>query len=188
MADTDPAAPQGKRRFAALLPLVLALGMGVLFYAMLGRDLDTLPSALIAKPVPQMDLPNLAGGPSLTTATLHEPGVKIVNIWASWCPPCRVEHPKLMELAALGVPVYGINYKDDPEKARKFLSDHGDPFTIVGMDEKGRMGIEWGAYGVPETYVVDGEGRIAYKLVGPILNDDLQTKILPAMRKAGWQG
>lgn len=189
MADTDPAAPEGKRRFSALLPLVLALGMGVLFYAMLGRDQDTLPSALIAKPVPQMDLPNLTpGGPPLTTATLHEPGVKIVNIWASWCGPCRVEHPELMKLAASGVPVYGINYKDDPAKAAKFLTDLGDPFAIVGLDEKGRMGIEWGVYGVPETFVIDAEGRIAYKHVGPIQNDDLATKILPAMRKAGWQG
>ncbi|MFT4793374.1 MAG: cytochrome c biogenesis protein CcmG/thiol:disulfide interchange protein DsbE [Paracoccaceae bacterium] len=189
MAKTDPDAPKGKRRLSALLPLVLALGLGVLFYAMLGRDQDTLPSALIAKPVPQMDLPNLTeGGPALTTATLQGPGVKIVNIWASWCGPCRVEHPKLMELSAAGVPVYGINYKDDPEKARKFLRDLGNPFTIVGLDEKGRMGIEWGVYGVPETFVIDAEGRIAHKHVGPIQNNDLETKILPAMRKAGWNG
>jgi cytochrome c biogenesis protein CcmG/thiol:disulfide interchange protein DsbE len=154
------------------------------FRANLGHDQDTLQN-----PVPQMDLPALAAGdPNLTTALLQGPGIKILNIWASWCGPCRVEHPKLMELAALGVTVYGINYKDDPAKARKFLTDLGDPFAIVGLDEKGRMGIEWDVYGVPETFVIDADGRITHKHAGPIMNDDLQTKILPAMREAGWPG
>jgi cytochrome c biogenesis protein CcmG/thiol:disulfide interchange protein DsbE len=182
--------PRGRRSVLMLLPLAIAGGLGAFFYNGLGRDQDTLPSVLINKPVPQsMDLPSLHdGGPNLSAATLQGPGVKIVNIWASWCGPCRVEHPFLMDLAKMGLPVYGINYKDNPDNAKRFLVDLGDPFTNVGADTKGRMGIEWGVYGVPETFVIDGDGRIAYKHVGPIQNDDLARVILPAMRKAGWEG
>ena len=175
-----------------VLPLVMLIGFGILAWQVLltpASERETLPSALIAKPVPQMDLPSLrAGEENLTTAVLQRPGPKVVNIWASWCGPCRVEHPKLMELAEMGVPVYGINYKDDPAKALKFLEDLGDPFALVGADERGRMGVEWGVYGVPETFVIDGEGRIAHKHVGPIQVDDLEKRILPALRKAGWEG
>lgn len=190
MSEQEPR--KGARPLVYLLPLVLAAGFGVLAFNTLSTpqaEREALPSPLISKPVPQMDLPSLrAGEENLSTAVLQRPGVKIVNIWASWCGPCRIEHPKLMELAASGVPVYGINYKDDGDKARRFLADLGDPFALVGEDERGRMGIEWGVYGVPETFVIDGEGRIAYKHVGPIQADDLEKKLYPAMRKAGWEG
>lgn len=193
---TDPSAPETPRSrpgaWVFVLPLVLILGFSALAWQVLrtpSAEREALPSALIAKPVPQMDLPSLrAGEENLSTAVLQRPGVKLVNIWASWCGPCRVEHPELIALAEKGVPIYGINYKDDPEKALKFLEDLGDPFALVGADEKGRMGIEWGVYGVPETFVIDGEGRIAHKHVGPIQVDDLEKKILPAMRRAGWDG
>jgi cytochrome c biogenesis protein CcmG/thiol:disulfide interchange protein DsbE len=195
MADHDDHTPDTKRSGLSLMhviPLaVLLVIAGLSAYVLSGdpADREILPSTLIAKPVPQMDLPPLHDGAArLSTATLQEPGVKIVNIWASWCGPCRVEHPRLMELATMGIPVYGINYKDDGDKARKFLTDLGDPFTTVGEDSTGRMGIEWGVYGVPETFVINGEGRIAYKHVGPIQNDDLERVILPAMRAAGWKG
>lgn len=190
---TDPAPRKGAGPLVYAIPLALVAGFGALAWMTLATpqsERQALPSALIAKPVPQMDLPSLhPGGENLSTAVLQRPGVKIVNIWASWCGPCRIEHPELMKLAeTTGVPVYGINYKDDPDKARAFLKQLGDPFAIVGEDETGRMGIEWGVYGVPETFVIDGEGRIAYKHVGPIQVDDLEKRVLPAMRKAGWQG
>ena len=115
---------------------------------------------------------------------MKAPGVKLVNIWASWCLPCRVEHPKLAELAEMGLPVHGINYKDRAAAAEKFLAELGDPFTLIGVDRKGRAAIEWGVYGVPETFVIDGQGRIVYKHIGPIQGSDIENKILPAVAKA----
>lgn len=173
----------------ALIPLAAFLALAALAYSMLGRDQDTLPSVLIDKPVPEFELPPLReGGEGLSTALLERPGVKLVNIWASWCGPCRAEHPELMELSERGATVYGLNYKDERSNALGFLEDLGDPYAAVGADRKGRAGIEWGVYGVPETFIVDGEGRIVFKHVGPIQNDDLETKILPALREAGWEG
>jgi cytochrome c biogenesis protein CcmG/thiol:disulfide interchange protein DsbE len=171
----------------ATVPLVLVLGFGALSYAMLGRDKDTLPSALIDRPAPEMALPGLTeGDPGLTTAMLRADGVKVVNVWASWCGPCRVEHPELMRLAEMGVTLHGLNYKDEPRNAKAFLEELGDPYDSVGVDDRGRAGIEWGVYGVPETFVIDADGAIAFKHVGPIQNDDLERKILPALRAAGW--
>ncbi|MGM0584479.1 MAG: DsbE family thiol:disulfide interchange protein [Pseudomonadota bacterium] len=178
-----------RRKFPlwAVIPLIVVIVMAGLFYAMLGRDTDTLPSALIDKPVPEFELaPLREGGEGLSTAALQEPGAKVVNVWASWCGPCRVEHPELMELSEMGVPVHGLNYKDSRENALKFLNELGDPYDRIGADTKGRAGIEWGVYGVPETFIVNGEGRIVHKHVGPIQNDDLEEKILPALRAAGW--
>lgn len=173
----------------AVIPLIAFLALAGLAWSMLGRDQDSLPSALVDKPAPEFDLESLRPGePNLTTATLKEPGAKLVNVWASWCGPCRVEHPELMELAERGVPIYGLNYKDDRQDALGFLADLGDPFTRVGADVTGRTGIEWGVYGVPETFVIDAEGNIVGKHVGPIQNDDLETKILPMLREAGWSG
>ncbi len=139
----------------------------------------------IGNPAPEFELPPLrAGEPGLSTADLKAPGVKLVNIWASWCVPCRVEHPKLAKLAAMGLPVHGINYKDRAAAAEKFLAELGDPFTLIGADRKGCVGIEWGVYGVPETFVIDGQGRIVYKQIGPIQGSDIENKILPAVEKA----
>ncbi len=171
----------------ATIPLVAFLALATLAYVMLGRDQNALPSALVDKPAPQLDLESLRPGePNLTTATLQEPGAKLVNVWASWCGPCRVEHPELMELADRGVPIYGLNYKDDRQDALGFLRELGDPFARVGADVTGRTGIEWGVYGVPETFVIDGAGNIVGKHVGPIQNDDLEARILPMLRDAGW--
>jgi cytochrome c biogenesis protein CcmG/thiol:disulfide interchange protein DsbE len=165
----------------AVLALVAVFGFGLF-----REGADDLKSTLIAKPAPEFDLPSLRPGEAnFTTADLAGPGVKLVNIWASWCGPCRVEHPELEKLAAQGFTLYSINYKDDPDSARKFLAELGDPFTGIGADQKGRAAIDWGVYGVPETFVIDGEGRIAYKHIGPIQNDDLEAKILPAIKAAG---
>lgn len=179
----------GRARFPiwAAIPLAAFLGLAAVSYAMLGRDKETLPSALIDRPAPQFELPPLReGAEGLSTAALTAGGVKLVNVWASWCGPCRVEHPHLMRLAELGAVVHGLNYKDERANAIGFLDELGDPYVRIGADRNGRAGIEWGVYGVPETFVIDGEGRIVHKHVGPIQNDDLETKILPAMRAAGW--
>ncbi len=147
-----------------------------------GRD---LPSTFIGKPAPEFELPPLyADQPGLSTADMMAPGVKLVNVWASWCVPCRAEHAKLTELAATGLTVHSINYKDTEAAAKQFLADLGNPFTLIGTDRKGRAGIEWGVYGVPETFVVDGEGRIVHKHIGPIQGSDIEKKILPAVEKA----
>ena len=183
MSDPKPS----RSRLWALIPLVAFLALAGLAWGMLGRDQDTLPSALIDKPVPKTDLASLRPGePNLTTEVISRPGVKLVNVWASWCGPCRIEHPELMKLKAMGVEIDGIDYKDDRSDALGFLQDLGDPFAHVGADVTGRAGIEWGVYGVPETFIVDGDGRIVAKHVGPIQNDDVEKKILPALKRAGW--
>ena len=145
---------------------------------------QTLPSALINKPVPDVALPPLRPNDTgLTTADLKAPGVKLVNIWASWCGPCRVEHPNINALAKEGVTVHGLNYKDKDADALAFLAELGDLFSRIGADRDGRMGIEFGVYGVPETFVIDGNGTIVYKHVGPLLERDMD-KMRAAIAKA----
>lgn len=150
-----------------------------------GKDISQIPSAMIDKPVPVFELPPIAGRTDgLTTADLGGQ-VSLVNVWASWCPPCRAEQPVLMTLAKQGVRIYGINYKDRPEDARRFLDTLGDPFVRIGADATGRVAIDWGVYGYPETFVVDAAGRIRYRHVGPINPGQIDSVILPMLRKAG---
>jgi len=177
----------GGFRLWRLLPALGAAAVLAVFLLGLGREDGgrNLPSTFIGKPAPEFELPPLREGqPGLSGADMTAPGVKLVNIWASWCVPCRIEHPKLSELAAMGIPVHGINYKDTDAAAEKFLAELGDPFTLIGADRKGRVGIEWGVYGVPETFVIDGQGRIVYKHIGPIRAVDIENKILPAVEQA----
>ena len=142
-----------------------------------------MPSALIDKPAPAFDLPPIVGRKDgLATADLKG-RVSLVNVWASWCPPCRAEHPVLMTLARDGVPIYGINYKDKPEDAMRFLKTLGNPFARIGADTTGRTAIDWGVYGYPETFVVDAAGRIRYRHVGPINPGQLDSIIRPILRK-----
>jgi cytochrome c biogenesis protein CcmG/thiol:disulfide interchange protein DsbE len=183
----------GLGRFLPLIVFLALAGMlgGFLIATQFfGYQRDTLPSALIDKPAPLTELPPLLDdGRGLTAAALTGPGVKVVNVWASWCGPCRLEHSELMALAQRdGVTMLGINHRDEGPAARAFLRELGDPFDAVGVDATGRASIEWGVYGVPETFVIDGEGRIVYKHVGPIQNDDLETKLLPAIAAAGKRG
>ena|SRR5688572_8564118 len=168
------------------LPL-LALTALVAWFALAlapGRDPSAVPSALIDKPAPQIDLPSIyEGRPGLRSADLNGRAT-VVNVFASWCVPCRAEHPVLAKLAREhGVPLIGLNWKDKPEDARAFLDELGDPFERIGSDVSGRAGIDWGVYGVPETYVVDAQGRIRYKHVGPLSEEDLTSVILPVLRQ-----
>lgn len=166
--------------FAALLLVALAVG--------LTRDPGLVPSPLVGRPVPEFALPPLEDRPGgralgLSSADLNGE-VSVVNVFASWCGPCRIEHPLLARLAREeGVAVHGINYKDKAEDAARWLAELGDPFTRVGFDSTGRVGVEWGVYGVPETFVVDREGRIAYKHAGPLTEDDYRETLVPLVRK-----
>ncbi|WP_101340636.1 DsbE family thiol:disulfide interchange protein [Cereibacter azotoformans] len=168
-----------------LVPPLLFAGLAATFFLGMQRENpDELPSALAGKPAPAVQLTGMTGAVPFTDATLREPGVKLVNYWASWCAPCRVEAPTLEKLAAEGVAIHGVNYKDKPENAQAFLAELGNPYATMGADPNGRMALDWGVYGVPETYVIDGEGRIILRFPGPVTERTLQETIRPAMEKA----
>jgi cytochrome c biogenesis protein CcmG/thiol:disulfide interchange protein DsbE len=180
------------RRLLVLLPLLAFLALAALFMFRLGAgDPSKLPSALIGRPVPTTDLPPVAGllrdgapVPGLASADFKG-AVTLVNVWASWCVPCRDEAPVLLQMSAdKRIRLIGINYKDDAENARRFIGRYGNPFAAVGADANGRASIDWGVYGVPETFVIGRDGRIAYKLVGPITADNLESTLKPQIEKA----
>ncbi len=179
-----------RARLMRFVPLAMFALLASALYVGLSLNPKEIPSALIDKPVPQFDLPPLTGRAAdsgLSTADLQAGDLSIVNVWASWCVPCRVEHPLLKRLGAQsGVPVHGLNYKDRPEQARAFLDELGDPFARVGVDASGRAGIDWGVYGVPETFIVSGDGTILYKHIGPLTDADIDEKLLPFIK--GVQG
>ena len=185
-------APAPRRSFLMALPLIAFAGLGALFWLRLGNgDPSRIPSALIGHPAPQTSLPPLTGllsdgtqVPGLDPA-IFKGKVSVVNVWASWCVPCHDEAPLLVRLAQdKRIRVVGINYKDQPENARRFLGRYGDPFAANGADENGRAAIEWGVYGVPETFVIGRDGIIAYKLIGPITPDNFATVLTPEIEKA----
>jgi cytochrome c biogenesis protein CcmG/thiol:disulfide interchange protein DsbE len=196
MTDASPAKAQdgsgGRRRLVVLLPLLVFLGLAALFFFRLGAgDASRIPSALIGRPAPATDLPPIAGlerdGKPVggLVAADFKGAVTLLNVWASWCVPCHDEAPLLMKLAEdKRFRVAGINYKDQPENARRFLGRYGNPFVASGADSNGRAAIEWGVYGVPETFVIGRDGRIAYKLIGPITPDNLERTLKPAIEKA----
>jgi len=147
-------------------------------------DPDALPSAREGQPAPAVVLTELPGKMSFDDTALRDGQVKLVNYWASWCAPCRVEHPHLEALADEGLPIYGVNYKDEANKALGFLEELGDPYVGIGADVAGRMALDWGLYGVPETYVVAGDGTIILRFAGPITERVLQDTIRPALSRA----
>ena len=180
------------RRLIVLVPLAAFMLLALLFLVRLfAGDPSNLPSALIGRPVPAAELPPIA---NLVREGQPVPGIRptdfmgkvtLINVWASWCVPCHDEAPLLLKLAAdPRFQVAGINYKDQPDNARRFLGRYGNPFALSGADPTGRTAIEWGVYGVPETFVVGRDGKIAFKLVGPISEDNLQKVLLPAIEKS----
>jgi cytochrome c biogenesis protein CcmG, thiol:disulfide interchange protein DsbE len=175
-------------KIANLLPVAGFLGLAALFFfAIFGGDPSEVPSALLGKPVPDFTLPAVAdtGVQGFATEDLKQGEVTVVNVWASWCVPCRQEHPLLEALAReSGAPIFGLNYKDSGDAAQRFLATLGNPFARVGADLDGRVSIDWGVYGVPETFVVDGEGKIVLKHIGAIDPKSLAEKILPAIERA----
>lgn len=185
--ETETPAPP-RRRLFVLLPLLIFIGLAGLFLSQLlsGRDVSEVPSALIGQPAPQTNLPALEGSnlPGLDSK-LFAGKVTLVNVFASWCAPCREEHPVLLALARdKRFVMAALNYKDQPENARRFLGDLGNPFQAIGVDEAGRTAIDWGVYGVPETFVIGKDGKIAYKHVGPLTPETARTLLLPQIDKA----
>jgi len=179
-----------KRRWLMLAPLGVAVAGGAGFYAMLrglgsgSYDPRGVPSVLVGKPAPAFSLPPLEGQPALANTDLADlPAPVLVNFWASWCVPCIVEHPQLMRLSREGVPVLGINYKDKPADAAGFLARHGNPFRRLGRDEPGRVAIDWGVYGVPETYLLDRQGIVRWRWPGPVTPEVLEQDIRPLLKR-----
>ena len=179
-------------RWVMALPLIVFAALAAIFWFRLdGGDPSRIPSALIGHPAPQTPLPpleGLAGNgapiPGLDP-TVFKGKVSLVNVWASWCVPCHDEAPLLTELGRdTRLQIVGINYKDSPDNARRFLGRYGNPFRIVGVDANGRASIEWGVYGVPETFIVGREGTIVYKLVGPVTSDNINTVLRAEIDKA----
>lgn len=175
---------------AKLSPLMLApplvfAGLAAMFwFGMAREDPDQLPSALEGRQAPAIEVTQLGPDAPFTDADLRQGDVTLVNFWASWCAPCRVEHPNLEALAAEGLTIFGVNYKDKPDNALGFLEELGNPYVQMGADASGRMGLNWGLYGVPETYVIDGAGNIVLRHAGPITQRVIDTSIRPAIEKA----
>lgn len=167
------------KRFLLFMPIVVFVGIAISFAWGLTRDPKILPSTLIGKSVPQFNLPPVKGR-SLGQSTADLRGeVSLVNVFASWCVECRLEHPLIMQMKSQGVvTIHGLNYKDRPDDAERWLNALGNPYTRTGADINGRAGIEWSVYGVPETFVVSKEGRIAYKHIGPLSAEVLEKKII----------
>lgn len=180
-----------RRGLLTLLPLLVFAALAVLFFARLfAGDASRIPSALIGQSAPALDLPALEGAGGLNDADLRQGHVTVVNIFASWCLPCHEEHEVLLDLAvdkalaAKGVRLIGVAQKDDPENVRRFLGAKGDPYAKVGLDRDGRAGIDWGVYGVPETFIVKGDGTIAFKFIGPMSAESLASVVMPQIERA----
>lgn len=184
--DDDPAKRRkpAMKRTLFIIPLLLFLGLAGYLGFGLTRDASILPSTLIDKPVPRFDLPPLLDGANgLKTADLVGE-VSLVNVFASWCVPCRAEHPYLVKAAEQeDLPIYGINWKDKRADATAWLEELGNPYRGIGHDPDNKAGVEWGVYGAPETYVIDRKGRVRYKHVGPVFDETLENTILPLVRQ-----
>ncbi len=168
-----------------LPPLVFGLFAAVAYVALRSENRDELPSALINEAAPSLAAASAFGGaPPPTDAGLRQGAVTLVNFWASWCGPCRIEHPFLTALADGGARVVGINYKDPPDQARAFLDELGDPYSAIGADPSGRIGLDWGIYGVPETFVVAGDGTILLRHPGPLTPAVIESRIAPLLAGA----
>jgi cytochrome c biogenesis protein CcmG, thiol:disulfide interchange protein DsbE len=172
-----------KRIVVFLVPLFAFLLLAVFLYRGLFLNPREVPSPLIGKPAPQFELPKLTADAAFSTKDMLGQ-VWVFNIWASWCTPCRVEHPLFNQLAKQNiVPIIGLNYKDEPTNARRWLAELGDPYQLTVVDSDGRVGLDFGVYGVPETFVIDKQGVIRHKHIGPVTPEAMQKKIIPLVRE-----
>lgn len=162
-----------------LIPLIVFLVVVAFFAVGLRLDSSVVPSALIGKAAPSFELPRLDSGQQSFRPERMIGQTWVLNVWASWCVACRDEHSILIDLSSRGIPVVGLNYKDEAAEARKWLRDWGDPYQVTAVDYEGSAAIDWGVYGVPETFVIDSSGIIVYKHVGPVTDDTVREKILP---------
>ena len=168
-----------------IAPPAIFAGLALLFYVGMQRENpNALPSALKGKQAPEVVLTQLGQQKLFDDSVLRQDGVKLVNYWASWCVPCRVEHPNLKAMADEGIKIYGVNYKDAEGKALKFIEEFGNPYAMGGADPKGKMAINWGVYGVPETFIIDSKGNIVLRFAGPITQRALKEQIRPAIAAA----
>ncbi len=177
-----------RRAIILSIPLIVVIALVILFASQINRDSSILPSVLINKPAPQFTLPPIEGIEDNTPGLSHADligQVSVVNVFASWCIPCRQEHPFLVELGERNiVALYGLNQRDNPEDARSFLTELGNPYDRIGSDFNGRVSIDWGVYGVPETFVVNAQGIITYKQIGPLNENTYFNGLLPAIEAA----
>lgn len=167
-----------------MLPIAVFAGFaGLAGWALVRDNPEIGPSAIAGRSAPAVPQTTLTGKVQLTDAMLREPGVKLVNFWASWCPPCRAEHPTVAELAK-DLPVYGIDLKDPEDQALKFLTDYKDAYHALSTDPRGRTAIDWGVTAPPETFIVNGKGEVVYRFAGPLIGTDYETRFLPELQKA----
>jgi cytochrome c biogenesis protein CcmG/thiol:disulfide interchange protein DsbE len=168
-----------------VLPPVLFAGLAGLFYAGMYRDNPgELRSVFVGRPAPALPATTLPGIPGLTEADLRNGEVTVVNFWATWCPPCRAEHPVLLQMAADGVRVAGVNIRDDDQKALDYLAEEGNPFLGVATDPTMRGAIEWGVTAPPETFIIAGDGTVLFRFQGPLVGTDYETRFKPELEKA----
>ncbi|GLS87351.1 thiol:disulfide interchange protein [Cypionkella aquatica] len=172
-------------KWLMFLPPILFAGLAAMFYVGMQRsDPNALPSVFIDKQAPSLNAAALPGFAALTDADLRNGGVTVVNFWASWCPPCRAENGTLMALAAEGVHVVGVNMMDRPDDAAAFLAADGNPFAAIAFDPKGKTRLDWGVTAPPETFILRGDGTVAYKFIGPMIGDDYLQRFRPELDKA----
>ncbi|MDW4496707.1 DsbE family thiol:disulfide interchange protein [Sulfitobacter sp. D35] len=165
-------------------PLIFAGFVALAAVGMFRDDPEGLPSTLVGQPAPPVTEVALPGYPAVTPEDLRRGEVTLVNFWASWCPPCHAEHPRLLEMQAEGIPLIGVNFKDQEGAATSYLADDGNPFAAVAFDPRGRTAIDWGVTAPPETFILDAEGTVLFRFAGPLVGSDYEQRFLPALEDA----